>query len=424
MRTLNLPCDRTFSFPCEKSATIKLTRLMNPPRLIAILLVVTFLCLVNGQSHSRELKLNCPVDEFNEKDEEKLTGGQFDAYSRGAVGRDIVAKLRPKTEEFYQSVLNNALMYVCDVKTARIRCVDKSSPFAAKDWSGKCINAADYTCPTGTCETSSNCYWNTVVEGQNRTSRFPVEDYKGAEAALTAQTADSYAGGIALVGLIGTAISLLLLFFWIIFFVGRYFCCCLWSQAFCNLCSPIPKEDYRICLDIILPVIIYVIALIAIVISSSMAFVGNEDISVAASNAFLHSDGLVTDLMRFLGRSRIPLENVQDIVLSAALDAKGIFDGTDFVKKDANGIVDSFLGFYVLHSEGLNASGTLSGFNSATYHFQTAVTPITNNVQSLLDALELDLYDKVRYALHYYFETFSYIVLTNFSCTMTPGRFH
>ena len=95
-----------------------------------------------------------------------------------------------------------------------------------------------------------------------------------------------------------------------------------------------------------------------------------------------------------------------------------------FVKKDANGIVDSFLGFYVLHSEGLNASGTLSGFNSATYHFQTAVTPITNNVQSLLDALELDLYDKVRYALHYYFETFSYLVLTNLACTMTPGRFH
>lgn len=43
--------------------------------------------------------------------------------------------------------------------------------------------------------------------------------------------------------------------------------------------------------------------LISISIFSSNAL-GNEDISKATSNAFLHADGLVTDLMKFLDRSR------------------------------------------------------------------------------------------------------------------------
>jgi hypothetical protein len=85
---------------------------------------------------------------------------------------------------------------------------------------------------------------------------------------------------------------------------------------------------------------------------------------------------------------------VEGIVVDAALDAKSIFDGTAFVKRDALKIVDSFLGFFAIHSQGLNASGTLDGFDSAAKGFDSQVTPITDNVQSLLDTLELDLYDK------------------------------
>jgi len=81
--------------------------------------------------------------------------------------------------------------------------------------------------------------------------------------------------------------------------------------------------------------------------------------------------------------------------MEAALDAQGIFNGTDFVKKDALKIVDSFLGFYTIHSQGLNASNTLEGFDSAASGFDSQVTPITDSVQSVLDTLELDLYDKV-----------------------------
>ena len=117
-------------------------------------------------------------------------------------------------------------------------------------------------------------------------------------------------------------------------------------------------------------------------------------LSVGLSNTFLHADGLVEDLGLFLGRSKIPLENIQGIVNDAALDAKSIFDGTEYVKGDALQIVNSFLGFYSLHSEGLDASGAVQTFDSASMGFDEKVTPITDNVQSMLDTLELDLYGK------------------------------
>ncbi|KAL3781578.1 hypothetical protein HJC23_007098 [Cyclotella cryptica] len=367
---------------------------MTLPKHYAVLFVI-LLCRI-CKSDSRELQLNCPKDEFNDGGtvQEKFEG-RFDAYSIGSTWREVVRKLRPNPESYYHNVINQVIMFVCDVESASERCVEADSPFAAKDWAGYCINATDYKCPKGMCERSSNCYWNTVVEGKNRTMRFPVEAYNKAEAALMERTPNSYAGEIALFGLIGAAVSMILLLIWLVFFVGRFFCCCLWSKGFCYLCSPVPKQKgYRTFQDIILPVIFYIIALVAIAAATSMAFLGNEDINVATSNAFIHADGLVIDLTRFLGRSRIPLENVQDIVAVAALDAKSIFDGTDFVKRDALHIVDSFLGFYSLHSEGLNASNTLAGFYSATSGFEEKVTPITDNVQSLLDTLEIDLYDK------------------------------
>ena len=50
----------------------------------------------------------------------------------------------------------------------------------------------------------------------------------------------------------------------------------------------------------------------------------------------------------------------------AALDAKGIFDGTNNVKRDAMQIVNSSVGLYELHSDGLVSSNSLVGFNQAT----------------------------------------------------------
>jgi hypothetical protein len=259
-------------------------------RLLIVLILVTLFYDACGQSpvHSsrRELKLDCPADEFNtDSNEQERIEGRFDAYSRGSTGVELVGKLRPKPQSFYQNIVNQVIMFVCDVELAGERCVEEDSVFAAKDWAGQCIKAADHTCPTGMCERSSNCYWNSVNEGQNRTTRFPIEEYTRAESALVGESGDialqfhSYAGGIATVGLIGAAVSLVLLFLWVVFFIGRYFCCCLWTQGFCFLCSPIPSKDgYRTFRDIILPVVFYIIATVAIAVATAIAFIGNEDI--------------------------------------------------------------------------------------------------------------------------------------------------
>lgn len=56
--------------------------------------------------------------------------------------------------------------------------------------------------------------------------------------------------------------------------------------------------------------------------------------------------------------------------------------------------MDSFVGFYTLHSDGLNASDALSQFDDASSQFEEKVGPITDSVQEMLHTLEWDLYDQ------------------------------
>jgi len=140
-------------------------------KLFVIFLLIS-LSHTHGHVNSRGLELNCPVDEFNSDTKEREhVEGRFDAYSRGTFGVELVAKLRSRPRSFYQNIVNQLLMYACNVEIASERCVEEDSSFAAKDGAGNCIQATDYTCPPRMCERSSTCYWNTVVEGQNRTTR-------------------------------------------------------------------------------------------------------------------------------------------------------------------------------------------------------------------------------------------------------------
>ena len=253
----------------------------------SLLFIVPLLCLESGRAQhelprSRELMLECPIDEFNDiGNSDESYEGRYDGYSKGAFGRSLVERIRTKPESYYQNIVDNVIMLVCDVETASERCVEKDSPFAAKDWSGEnCIKAADYECSSGTCERASNCYWNSVYEGQNRTTRFEADAYTNAATALYG-TNDSYAREIAQFGIIGAVVSFLVLLFWFLFLIGRYLCCCLWipCSGFCFLCSPIPKKDgYNTLRDVIIPVFLYMVSLAGITVAGSMAFVGNEDI--------------------------------------------------------------------------------------------------------------------------------------------------
>lgn len=356
--------------------------------------LILLLCFQSGNG-----TLDCPIPvEFHNVANNSSYNivGRYDGYSDTFNGSLIERIRSTKKRRFYQKIVNNVVMFLCDVESASERCVENDSPLAAKDWKGDCIVAADSLCPSGLCERTSNCYWNTVKDMKNRTTRFPAADYANAQEALYGVTRDSYAGNIALNGAIGVLVSVVLLILWLIFFVIRYTCCCLWGSCgwLCFLCSPIPKNRYKTCSDKIVPILMYMIALVGVTAASCIAFLGNEEVSIGLSNAFLHADGLVDDLRSFLQRSRIPLTNINDIIDDAALDAKLIFDGTEYVTEDALRIVSSFRGFYSLHSSGLNESNALPGFDSALTGFEQKVNPITVKVQSMLDTLELDLYDQ------------------------------
>ena len=97
-----------------------------------------------SQLSQRQLKLNCPIDEYNDIGDTSSESyeGRFDSYSKGALGRSLVEKLRTKPDSYYQGIVDTVVMLLCDVETASERCVDES--LAAKDWSGNCIKAADY----------------------------------------------------------------------------------------------------------------------------------------------------------------------------------------------------------------------------------------------------------------------------------------
>ena len=125
-----------------------------------------------------ELNISCPVDELNSVGHDESYAGLLDSYV--TVGATFVERTRKKPDSYYEDLVNKFLMILCD-EADKERCVEANSLYAAKDWSGEnCIRAADFECPAGTCERASNCYWNSVYEGQNRSSRFNVNEYEEA----------------------------------------------------------------------------------------------------------------------------------------------------------------------------------------------------------------------------------------------------
>ena len=359
--------------------------------------LLSLVLLLSFQNCNGKLDCPAPVELGNTANESSYdTEGPYDKYLN-AFNDSLIERIRSKkTESFYKNVVDNVVMFLCDVEIASERCVPSDSPLAAKNSEGDCVVAADSLCPQGLCERTSNCYWNVARETENRTTRFPAAAYANAEKALFGLNKNSYAGSILGPGAIGMIVSVVLLICWFIFFVIRYMCCCLWGSCgtLCFLCSPIPKNRYKMFADKIVPILLYLTSLVGITAAASFAFLGNEEVSVGLSNAFLHTDGLVDDLRSFLQRSRIPLSNINSIIDYAALDAKLIFDGTEYVTEDALKIASSFLGFYSLHSKGLNESNALTGFESALTEFESKVQPISLDVQSMLDTLELDLYEQ------------------------------
>lgn len=357
-------------------------------------------------SNSRRLEklshhvLICPATDDDVGLSENFDGSshKLAAFSYGSVGKDLVETLRDKTIYYYESVVEYLIMYKCNQAEESHRCVPESSPEAAKDWKGDCIVASDFTCPTSTCERTSNCYWKPAINGEMREKRFRDTEYEVAEDRLFDwRSRDSYIGGILFFAIPGIAAGLFFLLLWVVYFLGRLCCCCLWNSCEqCNYCSPVPrKEGYNICWEIRFPASLYLMCLVGIVFSGTLAFIGNEDISDACTNTFEYGDALIQDSQSFLSRAKTPLVNIDDIAQDAANDAQKIFLGTDYIQAGANEISTSFKNYGIAHREGIDLSGSRTEYNLVVTSFQDKIDPIVEDINSMLQTLEYDLYSNV-----------------------------
>ena len=345
----------------------------------------------------RELQLQCPpgiTQTFNGPGELSVTESRFSFLSVGREGRAFVNKLRRKNTQFYQDVVDNVIMATCDVEQKeQDRCVPESSEFAAKKWNNECVIAAGHSCGEGMCERTSNCFWDKVREGQVRRSRFTKDEYEGSKEKLYGLDKTSYAGNLAIPTIAGIAVAIVIFTIWTFYFIVRYCCCCLWTScSVCKSCSPIPKEDgYSVCIQWILPTILYVGCFIGLVTSGLTAIVGNEDIDEAATVCFAYASLLIENVGSFLATTSMPLKELTSIVANAAEDALEIFDGTDYVRITANQIIQAFGDFLTLHLVGFDGNeGAITGVQDT---FVANVEPVVDQIQSMLDTLEGDLYD-------------------------------
>jgi len=351
-----------------------------------------------SQHHQRQLALDCPVLPPTEYDDEPLAS-RFRDYSKGKLGRKLVEKVRgTNPTAFYQNLLDDLTMASCDQSLQALpRCVEEYSPDAATDELGACLEAADTDCIDGFCERAPNCYWGPIEANQRRTTRFPPEHYEGARDRLINPTnPDSYVRDLAFKFVLpGLSIGVVTLLFWTIFLISRYCCCCLWNRCgrLCSFCSPVPRRGgyKKKCRQIGLPALLYILSLIAVVIAGALAYVGNDDVTSGVTTAFYHTSGLIDDFSRFLDRGRVPLINTQFLIDDAAADASSIFAGTSYVRSTALAIVDSLSDFADIHLDGLDASGAQDTFDSAIGSFEGQVEPVVDSVESMLDALEIDL---------------------------------
>jgi len=350
---------------------------------------------LQASASSRLLNLKCPLKQSIYAEDESYALDK-NRYSKGNTGRNMIQKLRgSKSASFYQKLVDNIIMSLCDVENEEERCVPIYSSLAAKDWNNTCIVAADNICPKGFCERIPSCYWGKLVERQNRSTRYPVENYaKARKYLISYKDNDSYIRETAKLCIIGTVIAAVLLILWLFYFVARYCCCCLWTSfSACYLCSPIPnKEGYDGCTQWVVPSFIYVLTFTGIIASGILAFVGNEDINVATTNSFENVSILLGDIAIFLNGVKGHLTSVQDIIIDAAVDAKVILNGTDYIKTTAVSISSAFAAFSSLHSQGLNMSNSLPGFDSALSAFNNEFSPVVDDIQGMIDTLEDDLY--------------------------------
>ena len=322
---------------------------------------------------------------------------RLQSMSKGNLAISAIKLFRRKNEKFYQTVLNNVIMATCDVEAngTTDRCVEMDSSEAIKDSNGTCLEeASDFSCPIGYCERYSNCYWKPIVPGQPRETRFPLEEYGNARSGLLGRSKESYIGDLLYPGVIGIIVALVLLLIWMLFLMARCCCCCLWTNIF-HLCSPIPREKrYNTCFELVTPMLVYALCVAVFVFCGIASYIGNLDITTAENGLFRHSSALLQDAKLSFTRSQTQLLNLDNVAFEATSQTIDIFNGTEFVRKDATEIESSFTDYESIYDQGIELSNTTM-LHTAVLGFLEKVGPVVDSIESVIHTLEADIYEKI-----------------------------
>ncbi|GMH94331.1 hypothetical protein TrVE_jg6612 [Triparma verrucosa] len=367
-------------------------------------------------NEARRLKFDtgvCPkvIEEFFGEDSERaeevreyeLSGAEEKELSKGGDAVTFLSDLRSGAGDFYETVLHNIMIYVCengDIEDSKERCVPFSD--AAKDYAGNCIVPQDSPCSatpisrteeavgTGTCERPSNCYWEQPVEkALFRDRRYTTEEADKNEDYLMGATADSYVAKTGKYLAVAVVLAVLNILIWTIFTIGRCCCCCLHASCFCRCCSWTPKEEgYSVGCQVRLPIFMYIAFLAAIVGSAGVAFVGDEDLGKAFNSLFDNSRTGLSDMQDFLGKANTPMQAIGDLVDAAADDSITILDGTDYVEYGMGNVITRINDFAVVYSDGINKAGASNDIQATLDSLDDVEEDVVENVRDILDTLK------------------------------------
>ncbi|GMH75180.1 hypothetical protein TL16_g06676 [Triparma laevis f. inornata] len=366
---------------------------------------------------SRRLKFDtavCPkiVDEFfgedseraQEEDEAELSGKEL---SQGGDAVGFLSDLRSGAGDFYETVLHNIMIYMCeqDIDVNEERCVEFGE--AAKDYAGHCVIPDSSPCDatltsrseedvgSGTCERASNCYWDVPVEGETRESRYTDKEALDNEEYLIGASMDSYIGKTAKYLVVGVVLAVLNILIWTIFTIGRCCCCCLHSVCFCRCCSWKPKEEgYNTGCQVRFPIFMYIAFLAAIVGSAGVAFVGDKDVGKAFDSLFDNSRAGLSDMQSFLGKANTPMQAIGGLVDDAADASIDILDGTDYVEYGMSNVILRINDFAtVVYADGITKAGATDQIDTTLSSLGDVETEVVDSVREILDTLRASLVD-------------------------------
>lgn len=221
----------------------------------------------------------------------------------GQAGNAAMGGMRKKTAAWYQQSLARFTTYLCVMLSTDEeleRCVDASSPYAARDIDGNCIVIkGDGACSSkGLCERESNCKWDDPVA--NATTRREIFTSANVTAAKTWME-NGYPKSLAPFVAPGIVFGVLTAITAVCFLIGR----CLFNQ--CGGRNPRDK-GYGRC-DILVPSITFTLCSLAVSICMVVTAAQNTNITEGVNGVLYSLNTTLENVDIFVSNLKTPLQS-------------------------------------------------------------------------------------------------------------------